>query len=231
MMDTSEAVHMTGREECSSGGDGQRFSRREVLRRGGLSLAVGGAGVVAVPSAPRSHVHAEPETGGESVRPETEPVPEDETPFGVWHYKPVDGEMYPTAPINVVCPLDEAAFDQLVSVFRRVGLRGPPLEYVRYAWDRDARRYRRQRWTAAETFAGISGRFHVRCWKLTGTASVQAHLDTPATPKHGIESYARARDAVGRIFREAGWDVADASLHLGNDKGPDHDGRATVVRR
>lgn len=217
----------------SGGGDRgnsqPRLSRRQLLRRAGLSLALGGAGVLALPSAPVSYVQAAVET--DAVDPEAEPIAEDETPYGVWHYKPVDGEMKPTAPINVVFPLEEATFGQVTSVCRRAGLTGPPLEYVRWAWDRDAERYRRQQWTAAETAAGVSGRLHVRCWKLADTASLQAHVDTAAAPRHGIASYARGRDAIERIFRAADWTVADESLHLGNDKRPDHDGWATVIER
>lgn len=206
------------------------ISRRALLRRAGLSLVAGGVVAGLLPSAPPSYVHAEYDSVDESAGFDSAPIPEEATPYGVWHYKAVDGEMRATAPINVVCPLTETTFDELTAVFRRAGLMGQPLEYVRYAWDRDAERYRRQQWTAAETLAGISRRFHVRCWELAGTASIQAHVDTAATPKHGIHTYTRARDAVERIFREAGWKVESASLRFDNRKGPDHDGYVTEVR-
>ncbi|PSQ19940.1 hypothetical protein BRD00_00460 [Halobacteriales archaeon QS_8_69_26] len=207
---------------------GGRLSRRTLLRRAGASLGVGGAGALALPEATGSHDTSDPETRG--VDADAEALAEDEVPYGVWHYKPVGGEMRPTAPINVVFPLEAATFGQVTATCRRAGLAGPPLEYVRFAWDRDRERYRRQEWTAAETAVGVSGRLHVRCWKLAGTASMQAHVDTAATPKHRIHTYSGARDAVERLFREAGWTVADP-VHLGNDKVPDHDGFASVIRR
>jgi len=214
-------------DEGTSGDESPGLSRRRVLRRAGASLAIGGAGVLALPTAPVSRVPADVDAG--RVDPDAEPVAESETPYGVFHYKPVDGEMVPTAPINVVCPLERTNFGQVTATCRRAGLTGPPMEYVRYAWDRDADRYRRQEWTGAETVAGVSGRLHVRCWKLAGTVSLQAHVDTPARPKHGIHSYARGRAALERIFREDGWDV-DERRDFRNDKAPDHDGRVSVIR-
>lgn len=205
------------------------LSRRGVLRRGGLSILLGGIGVAGLPSAPVSWVPVDAEA--DAVDPEVTPVSESATPYGVFHYKPVDGEMRPTAPINVVFPRERATFDQVIRTCRRAGLIGPPMEYVRYAWDRDSERYRPQQWTAAETVAGVVGRLHVRCWELAGTVSVQAHVDTAAMPTHGIKSYARGRAAVEHIFRDSGWDVTDDRIDLRNDKPPDHDGKVTVIGR
>jgi len=206
-----------------------QLSRRTVLGRMGASVTVGGAGVLALPSPLQSYIRSETTT--REFQPDTEPVPEDETPYAVWHYEPDDDGMERTAPINVVFPLETATFGDVTSTIRQAGLTGPPLEYIRYAWDRDREAYRRQQWTAAETALGLSGRMHVRCWKLADTASIQVHLDSAAIPEHEVISYARGRDAVERIFQEDGWTIDDESLHLGNDSWPDHDGWATVIRQ
>lgn len=219
---------MSGTTGSEHGADEVRLSRRTLLRRAGLSLGVGAGGALALPAATVSYVGADPET--RSVEADTESLSEDEISYGVWHYKPIRGEMRPTAPINIVFPLERATFGDVTATCRRAGLTGPPLEYVRYAWDRDGERYRRQQWTAAETAVGVTRRLHVRCWQLAGTASMQVHVDTAAAPKHGIHSYALGRDAIERLFEEAGWTVAD-SVELGNDKRPDHDGFASVIGR
>jgi len=165
------------------------------------------------------------------VDTEGEPASESAVPYAVWQYKPVGGEepVRPTSPINVVYPLDDSSFADVVSVFRDAGWYDTQAEYVRYAWDRAGEEYVQPDYTGTETQVGVAGRLHVRCWELDGTASVQAHVDTPAVPKHGIQSYARARAAVEALFRDAGWTVARNRRDLGNDKPPDHDGQASVI--
>jgi len=213
----------------ASTGTGPRFSRRTLLSRAALAVGLGGVGSLTLPETVDSSVPARADSRG--VDPDAESVSEAETPYAVWQYESEDGEMRPTAPINVVFPLESATFAAVTATCRRSGLTDRPLEYVRYARDRNTGRYRRQQWTAAESFGGVAGRFHVRCWELAGTASVQAHVDTAPLPTHGTASYALARRALERIFDAAGWTVSDDRLHLGNDSGPDHDGYATVIRR
>jgi hypothetical protein len=203
-----------------------RVTRREVVGTMGSTVVGAGVGVAALPPAPTTPVPSKAETGPKT---DGDAVAEAETPFAVWHYKPTGEGFTPTAPINVVFPLQDRSFQDVVSVFRAAGWYRSPEEYARYAWDRTENRYRRQDWTAAESYFGLHGRLHVRCWSLEGTASVQAHVDSEARPKHGIASYARGRRAVERLFTDAGWTVADDRFVLANEKGPDHDGWASVI--
>ena len=184
--------------------------------------------MVALPSATTTAV---PSTADHApVEPAAESVRERSIPYAVWQYKLDDGEFEPTSPINVVFPLDAASFEDVTDVFRAADWYPSPEDYPRYAWDGTGTEFRREDWTAAETYFGMAGRLHVRCWELDGTASAQVHLDTGATPKHGIASYARARGAVERLFADAGWTVEPERYPLRNDKPPDHDGFATLIR-
>lgn len=204
------------------------FTRRDLVTR----LGLGAAGALAVSTLPV--VSETPAGQGEvigAVTPDSVAIDESATPYGVWHYRPDGGEMVPTAPINVVCPLETATFGDVIDVFEAAGWYSDPAEYARYAWDRGEQQYRVQQWTGAETYFGLAGRAHVRCWELDGTASIQAHVDTPTTPNHRIASYADGRDIVEQLFRQAGWIVAEEHETLGNDKAPDHDGMATVIHR
>ncbi|PSP75641.1 hypothetical protein BRC81_14740 [Halobacteriales archaeon QS_1_68_20] len=208
--------------------EGLDVSRRGALARLGATVALTGAGVTALPSTPESPAPSTVSTG--AVRPDATPVPESETSYAVWHYKPVGGDFEPTSPINVVFPLESRSFEDVIHVFHDAGWYPYPEDYPRYAYDRSTDRYRFQDWAGAETYFGVGGRLHVRCWHLDGTASVQAHVDTKATPKHGIGTYAGGRRAVERLFEDAGSDVTEAGQYLGNDQRPDHDGFASVIR-
>jgi hypothetical protein len=211
------------RQSPRSGG-----SRRRLLAALGAGLAGGGVAATLLPDATESPAVAA--TAG-PVDEQAEPIAEEATPYAVWQYEPVDSAFRATSPINVVSPLADGSFDALFDVFRGAGWYEHPAEYVRYARDRAAGEYRPPDYAAAETQFGVAGRLHVRCWHLDGTASIQAHVDTPATPKHGISSYAAGRAAVERRCRDAGWRIADSRLEFGNDSRPDHDGLASVIRR
>ena len=206
-------------------------SRRRAIKAIAAGVAGGGLASVLLPGATESPAIEEAAAG--PVDAEADAVAESETPYAVWQYVPADGgaRFEPTSPINVVSPLENGSFDALVGVFRDAGWYESPAEYVRYAWDRTSERYRLASYVGAETQFGVAGRLHVRCWHLEGTASIQAHVDTPARPKHGIHSYSEGRAAVEALVRAAGWRVDESRLALGNDKRPDHDGMASVIRR
>lgn len=203
------------------------ISRRRVLRAVGAGVGVGGLASLVLPSATET-----PDFGTErtfETDRDVEETPEDETPYAVRQYR-ADGsdEFTPTAPINVVFPLEAADFTDLVSVFEAQGWVPFPAEYTRYAWDREQEEFVHSHWTGAETHYGKAGRAHVRCWELEGRGSVQAHIDTPAMPSHSIRSYREGRGAVESLFEAAGWQVV-GYLDLKNERG-DHDGRAAKIR-
>jgi len=205
---------------------GLGIGRRGVLSRVGAGCLAAAGGGLLLPDPPWSPDPADDETVHEE-RPE---VDESAVPYAVWQHKYENGEYEPTAPINVVFPLQTATFREVIDVFRDANWYGYPEEYARYAWDRDDEAFVLQQWTGAETYFGKVGRHHVRCWQTDGTASIQAHVDTAATPKHGIVSYAEGRTAVEDLFSAAGWSVDAERLSLGNESDPDHDGRASVIR-
>ena len=212
----------------ADGADRLAVTRRGALTRFGASGVACMAGLLALPGPFTS-------PSGESASSEgvgdAEPVSEEEYPYAIWQYRRNGDEFESTAPINVVFPLDSASFEDVVSTFRDAGWYPHPESYVRYAWDRAEEEYLPETWEGAETYFGKVGRLHVRCWELDGTGSVQAHIDSAATPKHTITSYVEGRLAVERLFEEAGWAVDDERLDLGNDSDPDHDGLASVIRR
>lgn len=217
----------------SPGPAARELTRRGLaVRLGAGAVAVAG-GVLALPDPPSSPTST---TDGEvAARPggSTDAAPqlaEADTPYAVWQYRRRDGQFEPTAPINVVCPLDAATFDEVVDVFRQAGWHAFPAEYARYAWDRERETYVLQHWSAAESYFGTVGRHHVRCWHTDGTASIQAHVDSAALPSHAIRSYALGQAGVAALFADAGWQVDDDRLAFGNDSEPDHDGEVTVVR-
>lgn len=208
------------------------ISRRRVIAglTGGL-LAGGVLGALADSPPPLEATSgaAVDDTGGAT------PVDETALPYARYQYEPVDrGRQFePTSPINLVAPLDTATFDDLIDIFRAANWYSRPSEYARYAYDREADSWTRSHWSGAETVSGLVGRLHVRCWHLAGTASIQAHVDTPATPKHAIETYAGGATAVAQLAADAGWAVDPANpewFDLENAQGPDHDGRAIVLQ-
>jgi len=206
---------------------GPRFDRRTLLTRLGASgiATVGGAIALHVPSSPAGGA----EYGAVSI--DTEAIEEEDTPYAVWHYRRDGAEFTATAPINVVFPLEAASFEDVTDVFREAGWYPYGEEYARYAWNRETEEYQLQDFTAVETYFGKVGRHHVRCWQTDGTASIQAHSDTAATPDHGIESYKDGQRGVERLFEEAGWQVTPDGLAFDNDRHPDHDGQVSVIRR
>lgn len=165
-----------------------------------------------------------------AVNPDATPIDETEVPYAVWQYNRVSSGFEPTSPINLVSPLDGASFESLIDVFRDAGWSSMPEEYARYAYDRSTDEYVLQKWTGAESHFGTTGRHHVRCWELDGTASVQAHVDTAAAPKHGIASYADSRHGIEQLFVDAGWSVDEDRIAFRNDTEPDHDGYVSVLR-
>ena len=209
-------------------------SRRRLLASLAAGLALGlGTGW----ALPRSvHSLLEEIDGASVTTPSTDPVAESETPYAVFQYEPVDGgsEFSPTSPINVVFPLEEASFDDVIDVFRAANWSARPGEYARYAYDRDTETWHRSHWSGAEAVIGVVTRLHVRCWELAGTASIQAHVDTHATPKHRIRSHSAAATAIAQMFAEEGWHVDPddpETIDLRNARPPDHPGAATVIRR
>lgn len=209
----------------------EKASRRELLGTLGASLAVGTGGYLLIPTQPQSAYSLADETGIEAAATDDDgPGPDrQETPYTHWQYQSNRDGMESTAPINVVFPLESATVDDVVDVFDRVGWYEQPFEYVRYGYNRASDRYELQDWTGAETKVGIGGRLHVRTFTFEGTISVQAHVDSTATPKHEVPSYADGERAVVALFLDAGWHRSD-SLFLGNDAPPDHNGSVSVLR-
>ncbi|WP_255681779.1 hypothetical protein [Natrinema sp. SYSU A 869] len=123
----------------------------------------------------------------------------------------------------------ERGLERVMSVLVDEGWVRNPEEYTRFAWDRTDEEYVRQQATAAQTYYGTNGRRHVRCWSFESVVSMQAHEDTSARPKHGIASYQRGRDTIEAIFAADGWGITPSAIDLQNEKGPDHDGFATVI--
>jgi hypothetical protein len=208
--------------------------RRDFLRKAAVASVGTTAGVLALPSTPEASEDLMPTERSPSANAnERSPsiTAEDASPYAMWQYKR-RGERYaPTSPINVVFPLSETekGLDDVMEVLFDAGWYSLPVEYTRYAWHRERDQYEHQHATAAETFYGTVGRRHARCWELEGSVSMQTHVDTEATPSHGIESYRRAQRRIEHLFAEAGWSV-DETLRFANEKPPDHDGHVTVIR-
>ena len=207
------------------------LSRRQFLVSGATGIAGGGLGTLLFRETP---VSPESNSSPATVTEQKSGVPESDIPYAVWQYHyDSDGDrnnLSVASPINVVFPLDDAEFTDIVETFERAGWTAAPLEYTLWAWDRANERYWRPHWSAAETPFGLGGRLHVRVWKFEGTASVQAHVDSAVVPRHEVTSYVDAQTAVERLFEEAGWTVGD-TVDLENDTPPDHDGTAGVIRR
>ena len=211
--------------------------RRTLLRTGALSgLAVIG-GIAALPSSPDrtgldGTVEATPVPDRVDSWTDEAIVDESASPIARYQYRRTHDGFEPTAPINVVlvpnAPTDDAGLDRVLSVLEDEGWLRDPEEYTRYAWDRESESFVRQQATAAETYYGASGRFHVRCWSFDGIVSMQAHEDTGPRPKHGIDSYDRGRELVEAIFDDDGWNVAPSAIDLDN-AAQDYDGVASVV--
>lgn len=168
------------------------------------------------------------------VETHSDPINETTTPYAVYQYASVAGELRPTLPINLVFPLDAATFDDVIGVFTAEHWYSRPSEYVRYAYNREDHSWTRSHWSGAGTVFGIAPRLHVRCWSFEGTASVQAHVDTVPSPGHRIASFEQATRGVARLFALNGWEVdpdTPEMMPLGNATAPDHAGEAIVIRR
>ncbi|SEQ77255.1 hypothetical protein [Natrinema salaciae] len=212
-------------------------TRRTLLRKAGLTGIGTVAGVALLPSPPNA---TEPSGTVEAAEPpagiadwlDAPITDEDASPIGRYHYEPTGDGFRATAPFNVVLLPDadgERGLERVMSVLDAEGWIRSPEEYTRFAWDRTDEEYVRQQATAAQSYYGTNGRRHVRCWSFEGVVSMQAHEDTPARPKHGVASYRRGRDTVEAIFAADGWRVSPDAIELDNEKGPDHDGFATVI--
>ncbi|WP_135820803.1 twin-arginine translocation signal domain-containing protein [Halostella litorea] len=208
--------------------------RRGFLRRVAAAGAGSALGVAALPTTPEADTELMPRDRSPSADPDDRPPSvrvEDDAPYAMWQYKATGDGYAATSPINVVFPLSSSdrGLPEVMSVLDAAGWQRTPIEYARYAWHRERETYVLQQATAAESFYGRTGRNHVRCWELEGAVSMQVHEDTPATPNHGIASYERAQRRIERLFDDAGWTV-DGTVRFANEKGPDHDGHATVIR-
>ncbi|MFP8889782.1 hypothetical protein ACLI4U_08415 [Natrialbaceae archaeon A-CW2] len=205
-------------------------------RRGVLAALATGVGVALVPAPP-----SQPQLGRvqsadgrlqiDGVDAEGTIRDERDSPVARYHYKRTDDGFEPTSPINVVFDLERApgGLERVMAPLEDAGWVRRLEEYTRYAYDADRDVYVRQQATAAETYYGTSGRRHVRCWQFGSVVSMQAHVDTGARPKHGIESYTDAREYLSRLYAGEGWDVSPRALTLENAQDPDHDGYATVI--
>ena len=156
---------------------------------------------------------------------------EAESPIARFQYRSTGDGYESTAPINVVFPLADSPVELpgVMAVFEDAGWLQPIEEYTRYAWDRTADGFVPQEATAAESYLGLHGRLHVRCWAFEDVVSMQAHEDTPARPNHRIASYVDARERIEALFAEAGWRIATDRADLQNGGGGDHDGFASIV--
>ncbi|MGQ3412822.1 hypothetical protein ACT4ML_11255 [Natrinema sp. LN54] len=212
-------------------------TRRSLLRKAGLTGIGTTIGVTLLPSPPNA---TDPSGTVEAAEPPEEvadwldePITdESDAPIGRYHYEPTRNGFRATAPFNVVLLPEadgERGLERVMSVLDDEGWVRSPEEYTRFAWDREREAYVRQQATSAQTYYGTNGRRHVRCWSFESIVSMQAHEDTSARPKHGIASYERGRDTVEAIFAEDGWEIAPGTIDLRNEKGPDHDGLATVI--
>lgn len=223
-----------------AGGRPAPVDRRSVLRGAGVIGLAGIGGLVALPSPPSGpSIPPSGSTSGSASAAVTDDVPyqgetvtsEDDAPIARYQYRPAGDEYVPTAPINVVFPLAdrEAGLETVMGVLDELGWTRRPEEYARFAWDREAERYVHQEATAAETYQGMHGRLHVRCWEFEGVVSMQTHEDSRPWPRHEIDSYERARAVIESLFDAEGWTRYAARIDLANGKSPDHDGRATVI--
>ena len=215
-------------------------ARRSFLQKVGIAGVATAAGVAILPgppeSAPMAQASDDDGDGGSPIEdlPWTQTVIEDEStaPVARFQYR-ADGDSFePTAPINVVFALADSpdGLPAVMAVLEDAGWIRVLEEYTRYAWDRDTEEYVLQEATAAETYYGTSGRLHVRCWEFEGVVSMQAHEDAAARPYHTIASYARGRRAIESLFRAEGWNISPRALELDNERDPDHDGSASVIR-
>lgn len=212
-------------------------TRRSLLRKAGVSAVGTVAGITLLPSPPDA---TDPAGTVEAAEPPAavadwidQPITdEDDAPIGRYHYEPTRDGFRATAPFNVVVLPEaegERGLETVMSVLDEEGWIRSPEEYTRFAWDRETESYVRQQATAAQSYYGVNGRRHVRCWSFEGVVSMQAHEDSPARPTHGVPSYQRGRDTIEAIFDGAGWRVSPGAIDLANAKEPDHDGFATVI--
>lgn len=220
-------------------------SRRSLLRTGGLAAVGTLGGLVALPPPPDatpSDRTVEAAALPDAVAEWTDDTisRETQTPIARYQYRATAADpdrtdrdgFVATSPVNVVLvpdtETDAAGLESVMGVLEDEGWLRDPDEYTRYAWDRTDGRFVRQQATAAESYFGASGRFHVRCWSFEGIVSMQVHEDSAARPKHDVISYDRGRESIAAAFDAAGWDVSPDAIDLDNAQ-RDHDGVATVI--
>ena len=206
--------------------------RRRLLRRGGVVGAAAVGGLVIVPSPPSQPATIDGRADGDADAPYQGErlTDEDDAPIARYQYRRTDDDYEPTAPINVVFVLEDhpAGLVDVMDVLADAGWTDRIEEYARYAWSRDEERFVHQMATAAESYLGLHGRLHVRCWLFEDVVSMQAHVDTSARPRHAIASYADARSAIESRFLDADWQLATERVDLDNEQ-RDHDGTASIL--
>lgn len=165
-----------------------------------------------------------------------------DTIYAEWDYKKNNGVYLQAAPMNVVLPPNNLAFD-LDLVQREFGSSGHPtteiIQYDRYAWDENSSQYKEQDQSVATSRAGTFGRQHGRLWDFDDGSSAaisgQFHEDT-AVP-HTVKSFETAKDWAEGVFNSQGansandWDVFPDAVKLGNsvNNPAPHNGQATKV--
>lgn len=208
-------------------------TRRSFLRRLGLAGIGTAAGIAALPDPPAWQLAERPD-GSSPIDggPQEEITTERETEYALWQYYRRSTGFEPTSPINVVVTLADTdrTIEDVMAVFLTADWYRRPLEYKRFALNVRENRFERQHATAAQTYYGSYGRMHVRIWSFGDVVSIQAHEDSVAHPVHLIESYETGKYVVEWLFAEAGWDVVPDAVRFHNAKGPDHDGRVTVIQ-
>lgn len=206
-------------------------SRRQFLRRSGYAGFGMVAGLIAIPGTPPPQQLSRPE----HLEPATDPVhsatSEADSPYALWQYARRWGRYDSTIPINVVVDLGDSdrTLPDVMSVFRLAGWHRQPQEYIRYAYNRSDSGYTRQHASAAQTFYGVAGRHHVRCWAFGDHVSIQAHEDSAAFPKHKVVSFERTKWLIESIFDADGWEVVPDGVSFANGGVLDHTGEVTII--
>lgn len=208
------------------------YTRRQLLRRGGLATLGVAGGVVLLPSPPPDQQPVRPEgLSTPSDRQRSFVTEEYETPYALWMYSRHADDYVATSPINVVITLahTERTFEDVMAVLWEAGWQPWPVEYVRYAYNAHTDAYERTHQTAAQSRFGAFGRFHVRAWDFEGFISIQVHEDSRPKPSHIVRSHERGKWLLEHLFHEAGWDVSPDAARFDNAAGPDHEGDITVI--
>lgn len=208
------------------------YSRRQLLRRGGIAALGVAGGVLALPEPPAPQAAERPdELINSGDTPSSLIESENETPYALWMYSRHPEGFEPTSPINVVISLahSERTLADVMDVFWEADWEPWPVEYIRYAYNAHTDTYERTHQTAAQTRFGGFGRFHIRVWDVDGFVSIQAHEDSYPQPGHKVLSHERGKWLIERLFHEDGWIVSPDATRFDNASDPDHDGLVTVI--